>query len=72
MPDLRATQVIVARERGVIHTSVACRRLNLNVTDLLALRRRLVCQVLGVSKVPLLSAAEVERALLHKPERKRA
>ena len=66
MADIDAIQTIVAREAGRVRTSIACKRLNLNVTGLLALRRRLLCRALGVSRVPLLSAAEVERALLSK------
>lgn len=70
MADLDAIQTILARERGYIRTSVACKHLDLSITDLLALRRRLICQALGVSKAPLLTYAEFERALL--PERKNA
>jgi hypothetical protein len=46
---------ILAREAGFLKTVGACRRLNLSTTQLLAMRRQMLQQALGVPKLPKLS-----------------
>ncbi len=50
--------VVLAREAGFLKTVGACRRLNLSTSQLLALRRQMLQQVLGVNRLPRLSKPE--------------
>lgn len=61
--SLNAVQVILDRERGRIRTSVACKRLELPVTDLLRVRRQMLERALGVRPLPPLTYEQVEQAL---------
>jgi hypothetical protein len=53
--DREALLVILAREAGFLKTVGARRRLNLSTTQLLAMRRQVLQQALGVPKLPKLS-----------------
>jgi hypothetical protein len=43
--------VLLARESGYLKTAVACRRLNVSMTQLLALRRKALEEALSVVKL---------------------